>query len=110
MSVVTPAATSRYVSIASPSNSEYSDHPKAASTPSEMSVSIVAVAWRRLRHAATWNGHAPHVTTGVASASASHSQPSNCSAGIIDISTTGTDNRPEISNAVAQRWLQSPWS
>ena len=35
----------------------------------EMSVSIVAAPWRRLIHAARWNGHAPHTTTGVARAS-----------------------------------------
>ena len=76
---------------ASPRNSAYSDHPNAASTPSDTSVSIVDVAWRRFTHAARWNGQAPHVTTGAASVSDSHCQYSNCSAGIIAIATTGTD-------------------
>ena len=35
----------------------------------ETSVSIVAAPWRRFVHAARWNGHAPQITTGVASAS-----------------------------------------
>ena len=81
---------------ASPRNRAYSDHPNAASTPSEISVSIVAVAWRRLRQAATWNGQAPQTATGAASVSASHCQSSNCSAGTIDSSTTGTDSSAEM--------------
>ena len=40
----------------------------------EMSVSIVAVAWRRLSQAARWNGQAPHVTTGAARVNDSHCQ------------------------------------
>ncbi len=81
---------------ASPMNSAYSDHPKAASTPIEMSVSIVAVAWRRFAHAARWNGHAPHVTTGAASVSDSHCQLSNWSREIIAISTTGSESSAEM--------------
>ena len=57
-----------------PKNSAYSDHRNAAETPSEMSVSIVAAPWRRLIHAARWNGQAPHTTTGAASASDAHCQ------------------------------------
>ena len=57
-----------------PKNSATSDQPKAASTPSETSVSIVVAPWRRLAHAARWNGHAPHTTTGAASVSDSHCQ------------------------------------
>jgi hypothetical protein len=56
-----------------------------------MSVSMVAVAWRALTNAALWNGHAPQVTTGAASARTSHCQLGNCNAGIIDSATTGTD-------------------
>ena len=59
---------------ASPTKRAYSDQPKAAVTPTEISVSIVAVACRRLSQAARWNGHAPHVTTGAASVSESHCQ------------------------------------
>ncbi len=53
---------------------------------------MVAAPWRRLAQAARWNGQAPHSTTGVASIRASHCQLSNCSAGIIDISRTGSDS------------------
>ena len=55
-----------------------------------MSVSMVAVAWRRLSQAARWNGHAPQVTTGAARVRDSHCQASNCSAGTIARRTTGT--------------------
>ena len=55
-------------------------------------MSIVAAAWRRFSQAARWNGQAPHVATGAASVSASHCQLSNCSEGIIESSTTGSDN------------------
>ena len=62
------------VTPASPMNSAYSDHPNAASTPIEMSVSIVAAPWRRLRHAAWWNGQPPQITTGAASVNDNHCQ------------------------------------
>ena len=64
-------------------------------------MSIVAAAWRRFVHAATWNGQAPHTTTGEASVSAIHCQLSNCSAPIIDISSTGSDSAAEIT----RRWV-----
>ena len=83
---------------ASPRNREYSDHSHAASTPTEMRVSIVAVACLRFAHAALWNGHAPHSTTGVASCRLSHCQLSNCSAGTIAISSTGKDSAAEITS------------
>ena len=73
-------------------NSAYSDHSHAASTPTLTSVSIVAWPWRRLTHAARWKGHAPHSTTGVARFSASHCQLSNCSAGTIEMASTGRDS------------------
>ena len=82
---------------ASPMNSAYSDHAKAASTPSEISVSIVAAPWRRFAQAARWNGHAPHTTTGAASVSDSHCQLSNCSGGIIAIASTGSISASETS-------------
>ena len=81
-------------------NSAYSDHANAASTPSEISVSIVAVACLRFAHAARWNGSAPHTTTGAASVSDSHCQDSNCSGGIIDIASTGSISASETSS----RW------
>ncbi len=79
-------------------NSAYSDQPKAASTPTEISVSIVAVACLRFAHAARWNGRAPQTTTGAASVSDSHCQLSNCSGGIIAIASTGSVSASEISS------------
>ena len=57
-----------------PQNRAYTDQPSAASTPSDTSVSMVAVPWRRFAQAARWNGHAPHTTTGAARVSESHCQ------------------------------------
>ena len=68
--------------------------------PSEMSVSMVAAPWRRFIHAARWNGHAPHSTTGTVRANASHCQFVNCSAGITDSSNTGAAERVET----RRRW------
>ena len=82
---------------ASPRKSAYSDQPQAASTPIEISVSIVAVPCRRFAQAARWNGHAPHRITGVASCSESHCQLSNCSGRIIASASTGADSSAEIS-------------
>ena len=59
---------------APPRNSAYSDQTNAADTPTLIRVSMVAAPWRRLVHAARWNGHAPHTTTGAASVSDSHCQ------------------------------------
>ena len=71
-------------------NNAYTDQPSAASVPIEISVSIVAPPCRRFAHAARWNGHAPQATTGTVSASDSHCQYVNCSAGTIAIAITGT--------------------
>ena len=79
-----------------PQNSAYSDHPKAARVPREMSVSIVAARCLRFVHVATWNGQAPHTTTGAASVSDSHCQFGNCSAGAIAMAITGTDSARQI--------------
>src|SRR5581483_194445 len=114
MNVVTTAAVSRYISFAppptfgtsvnfifmpsapaSPRKSAYSDQSQAARTPRETSVSIVAVPCLRFVQAARWNGHAAHRTTGVASCNASHCQWSNCSAGIIETSSTGSESSAE---------------
>src|SRR5918992_5230169 len=73
-----------------PNSRAYSDQANAASTPIEISVSIVAVPWRRFAHAARWNGHAAHVTTGPASAREIHCQYVNCRAGTIASAMTGT--------------------
>jgi hypothetical protein len=82
---------------ASPRKSAYSDHSHAARTPTLISVSIVAAPCLRFAQVAWWNGHAPHSTTGVTRFSESHCQLSNCRAGIIAISRTGTDSAAEIS-------------
>ena len=74
-----------------------------------MSVSMVAAPWRRFIHAARWNGQAPHSTTGAARAKASHCQFVNCSAGIIDISTTGTASAVDTSRRCRSS-AGSPWS
>ena len=58
--------------------------------PTEISVSIVAPPWRAAREAARWNPAPATSTTGVESASATHSQPEKRSAGTIETSTTGT--------------------
>ncbi len=70
--------------------------------PSEISVSIVDVPWRRLVHAALWNGYAPHTTTGAARVSDSHCQLSNCSAGAIAIAITGTVSSAEMTRRCRQ--------
>src|ERR687894_2702658 len=75
-----------------PNSRAYSDQANAASTPIESSVSIVAAPWRRLAHAARWNGQAPHTITGPASARGTHCQEVNCSAGTIAIAITGTES------------------
>ncbi len=71
------------------------DQPHAASVPSEIRVSIVAVACLRFSQAALWNGQAPQSTTGVASWSESHCQLSNCSGSIIASSSTGSESSAE---------------
>ena len=88
---------------ASPRNSAYSDHSQAASVPTEISVSIVAAPCLRFAHAALWNGHAAHSTTGVTRFSDSHCQLSNCSAGIIASSSAGTDSSAARIEPAAQR-------
>ncbi len=88
---------------ASPQKSAHKDQPKAARTPTEMRVSMVAAPWRRLAHAARWNGQAPQVATGAASVSDSHCQLVNCSAGTIAISSTGTVSTMESTN----RWRRA---
>ena len=64
---------------------------------------MVAAPWRRLAHAARWNGQAPQVATGAASVRDSHCQLVNCSAGTIAISSTGTVSATEI----ASRWRRA---
>ncbi|TWH25838.1 hypothetical protein L600_000900000880 [Isoptericola variabilis J7] len=75
---------------APPSSSAHSDHTLAATTPTDTSVSMVDAPCRAARTAATWNGHAPQVTTGSARAATTHCQPVNWRAGIIDRASTGT--------------------
>ena len=82
---------------ASPRKRAYSDQAKAATVPTEINVSMVAAPWRRLAHAARWNGHAPQLTTGAARVNESHCHPSNCSDGIMAIKITGTDSSVDTS-------------
>ena len=75
-----------------PMNSAYRDHSQAASVPTLISVSMVAAPCLRLAQAALWNGQAPHRTTGVARFSASHCQLSNCRAGTMETTRTGSES------------------
>ena len=90
MSVVTTPPTSKYVSSSSPRKSTAADQPSAASVPIEMRVSIVAAPCRAFSAAARWNGQPAQSTTGAASASATHSHPSNMSGGTIETRASGT--------------------
>ena len=78
-----------------PQKSATTDQRYAASTPTETSVSIVVVPWRRLVHAARWNGQPPQSTTGPANAKESHCQWSNCHGGTIARTITGTESTIE---------------
>ncbi len=69
---------------------------------------MVAAPWRRLAHAARWNGRPPHSTTGAARASAGHSQPSNRSAGTIDIRRTGSERTAETTSRRRSEVPRSP--
>src|SRR3954453_21556973 len=75
---------------APPRNSAYRDHSQADSVPMLISVSIVAAPCLRFAHAALWNGHAAHRTTGVTAVSDSHCQLSNWSDGIIESRNAGS--------------------
>ena len=81
-----------------PNSSAYSDQPNAASVPNEMSVSMVAAPCRRFAQAARWNGQAPQITTGPASASEIHCQYSNCSAGTMASTITGSASTADPSS------------
>src|SRR3546814_20639619 len=72
-----------------------------------MSVSMVAVAWRRLSHAARWNGQAPHVTTGAARVSDNHCHASNCRAGTIASRITGTARAAAVMRRVRNASVSS---
>ena len=75
-----------------------------------ISVSMVVAPWRRFTQVARWNGHAPHTTTGEASANASHIHSSNCSAGIIDSAITGMASAAVISSRCRACSTGSVWS
>ena len=89
ISAVITADTSKYIAASSPPSNTTVDHVQAASVPTDTSVSIVAAPCRAFSSAARWNCAPDQNTTGVASASETHSQPVNCSGGIIAISTSG---------------------
>ena len=84
------AATSKYVPVESPAASTTADQPQALIVPSEIRVSMPADPWRALRSAERWKPSPATNTTGVESASATHSQPENRSEGTIASRTTGT--------------------
>src|SRR5664279_5894496 len=81
---------------APPKNNAYSDQPNAASTPTLINVSIVAVACRAFAQAARWNGHAPQTTTGAANVRLSHCQLSNCNGDTMASTRTGSVSTEEI--------------
>ncbi len=57
---------------------------------------MVAAPCRAPVYAARWNGSPPQTTTGAASVSESHCQLSNCRAGTMASSTTGTASSTEV--------------
>src|SRR3954447_4973888 len=83
---------------APPRNSAHRDQPKAARTPTEIRVSMVAARCRALIAAAWWNGQAPQTATGAARVRDSHCQWRNCRAGTMASRTTGTDRTAETSS------------
>ncbi len=86
------------MSSAIPPSSTTVDHDQAEIVPIEISVSIVATAWRAFSAAARWNGQPLQNTTGVASASDTHSQPENCAAGTIASTASGADSTAATSS------------
>src|SRR3712207_6927425 len=54
--------------------------PRAASEPSEIRVSMLALPWSKVRAAVAWKGQPAQPTTGRLSRKESHCQPSNCQA------------------------------
>ncbi len=85
---------------ASPNTSAHTDQARAASVPSEISVSMVAVPWRRFSAAARWNRAPHHATTTTVRTSDSHCQAGNCHAGTIASATTGTLSTTPTSSRV----------
>ena len=76
---------------ASPRNSAYSDQPQRGEHADARSACPSSRRRGcRFAHAARWNGQRAPDTTGAASCSDSHCQLSNCSGGIIAISSTGS--------------------
>src|SRR5262249_23621432 len=85
---------------APPASSAHTDQPNAASTPTEIRVSMVAARCRRLATAARWNGQPPHTTTGGGRAGDSHCKNRSGGAGPTARATTGTVRAAQPSN----RW------
>lgn len=73
-----------------PQNTVSTDQPSTASVLIEIGVSIVAMPWRRLVHAASWNGDQSPTTTGAARVSESHCQLVNSSTGAMAMAIGGT--------------------
>ena len=78
-------------SSAPPHSTAHVLHNCAAMTPTEMSVSMFAVACRAFASADRWNGHAHQVTTGRDNAPAHHCHPSNWAKPNMDMVNTGSE-------------------
>ena len=89
----------------------HTDQEKAARTPIDTSVSMVAAPWRALITIARWKGQAAQIATGAVSAITIHCQPSNCSAPIIEIASTGAAKTAATTRRTSRSCgRSSPWS
>ena len=89
----------------------HTDQEKAARTPIDTSVSMLAAPWRALITIARWKGQAAQIATGAVSAITTHCQPSNCNAPIIEIASTGAANTAATTRRTSSSWgRSSPWS
>ena len=84
------------ISPAGPNSSAYPDHNVAASVPTEIKVSMVALACSRFSTAARWNGQPAQSTTGSVRAKEIHCHQGNCSAGTIAKMITGRLSTAEM--------------
>ena len=112
--VVTTAAVSKYRWPCSPpATSATSDHPYAARTPIDTSVSIVEAPCRAVTAAARWNGQAHHSATGVARTSWSHRPAVQCSRPIAmttsgTVRTAATSSRGRSPRSSVGRFARAP--
>ena len=94
--------------------SSTAEYTKETSTPTDTRVSIVDEPCRAARNAAEWNGHAAHSATGAARANATQPQCGNCSAGTMEINTSGTVStaapiRRGLSTSSLGPWAMWSW-